>query len=55
MLFLAAKGFNTNLVQFLLLYHVIVSNMHVYSFVCTDVHVKWFYAHKLLCTKNYIL
>ena len=24
-LFLAAKGFNTNLVQFLLLYHVIIS------------------------------
>ena len=34
-LFLAAKGFNTNFVQFLLPYHVIVSNLYVYSFMCT--------------------
>ena len=34
-LFLAARGFNTNLVQFLWLYHVIISNVHIYSFTCT--------------------
>ena len=31
---LAAKGFNTNLVQFLPTYHVIISNLHVCSFMC---------------------
>ena len=31
---LAAKGFNTNSVHFLLPNHVIVSNMHVCSFPC---------------------
>ena len=34
-LFLAAKGFNANLVQFLLAYHVVISNVHVSSFMCT--------------------
>ena len=33
-LFLDAKGFNTNLVQFLP-YHVIISNVHVCPFTCT--------------------
>ena len=33
--FLAAKGFNTNLVQFLSPCHVIISNVHVCSFMCT--------------------
>ena len=51
--FLAVKGFNTNLVQFLPLYHVIISNMHVCSVRCMDVHVKWFCTHKILCKKNY--
>ena len=36
--FLATKGFNTNLVQFLLLYHVIINNVHI-SFSCTISHV----------------
>ena len=39
MLFLAPKGFKTNLVQFLPLYHVIISNVHVCSFTCTISHV----------------
>ena len=37
--FLAGKGFNTNLVQFLLPYHVIISNVHVCSFACTISHL----------------
>ena len=37
--FLAAKGFNTNLVQFLPPYHVIISNACVCSFTCTISHV----------------
>ena len=36
---LVAKGFRTNLVQFLPLYHVIVSSVHVCSFTCTIPHV----------------
>ena len=31
-LFLTAKSFNINLVQFLMLYHVIISKLHVGSF-----------------------
>ena len=37
--FLAAKGFNTNLVQCLPLYYVIISKVHVCSFMCTISHV----------------
>ena len=54
-LFLAAKGFNTNLAQFLLPYHVIFSNMHVCSFTCMDVYLKQFCAHEISCMKNYNL
>ena len=36
---LAGKSFNTNLVQFLLPFHVIISNVHVYSFTHTISHV----------------
>ena len=42
--FLAAKGFNTDLVQFLPLYDVIISNMYVCS---KTVLSAW-----ILCTKN---
>ena len=38
-LFLAAKGFNINLVHLLPLYHVIISNVHNCSFTCTISHV----------------
>ena len=38
--FLAAKGFNTNLVQFLPLYHVIISIVLVFSFTCTISHMR---------------
>ena len=51
--FLAAKGFNINLVQFLLLYHVIISNVQFCSFTCTDKHQKWFSVHEISYTKNY--
>ena len=37
--FLAAKGFNTNLVQFLPPYHVIISNVHICCFMGTICHV----------------
>ena len=33
--FLAAKGFNTNVVQCLPPYYVIISNVHVYFFTFT--------------------
>ena len=36
---LAAKSFNTNLVQLLLPYHVIISNVHICSFTCMIFHV----------------
>ena len=36
---LAPKGFNTNSVQCLPLYNVIISKVHVYSFTCTISHV----------------
>ena len=58
--FLAAKGFNTNLVHFLPPYHVIFSNVHLSS-LCAwfptgmDVHLKQHCVHKILCTKNYNL
>ena len=37
--FLAAKGFNTNSVQCLPLYYVIISKVHVFFFTCTISHV----------------
>ena len=37
--FLANKGFNTNLVHFLPPYHVIISNMHVCSYMGTISHI----------------
>ena len=37
--FSTAKGFNTNLVQFLPPCYVITSNVHVCSFACTIFHV----------------
>ena len=52
--FLAVKGFDANLVQFLPPYHVIISNMHIFSFTCTNVHLKRFYVHgKLEFMKAY--
>ena len=55
--FLAAKGFNTNLVQFLPLYHVIVSIMHVCSFKCTisHMHGRAPKTVRFVYTKNYNL
>ena len=41
-LFVAAIVFNTNLLKFLPPYHVIISN----------IHLKQFRGHKILCTKN---
>ena len=37
--FLATKGVNTNLVQYLPLYHVIISNVDVCSFIFAIFHV----------------
>ena len=39
--FLSAKGFNTNLVQFLPLYNVIMSIMHICSFTCMISPSAW--------------
>ena len=38
-LVLAGKGFNTNLVQYLLLHHVAINNVHVCSFTCMISHM----------------
>ena len=58
--FLAAEGFDTNLIQFLLPYHVIISDVYVCSFMARftmwmDMHRKWFCMHKISCMKNYNL
>ena len=37
--FLVAKGFNTNSVQCLPLYYVIISKVHICSFTCTISHM----------------
>ena len=39
-LLLAAKGFNTNLVQCLPPYYVIVRNAHIFSITCRISHVN---------------
>ena len=41
--FLAAKGFNTNLVQFLQLHRVDISDVHVCTFTCV-----------ILCARNLV-
>ena len=53
-LFLAAKGFNTNFVQFLLPNYVIISNMHVCSFMCMISHVHGCACKMVLCTQNLV-
>ena len=50
-LYLAPKGFNTNSVQLLPLYHDIISNIHVCCFACMDVHLKWFCMHEIFLWK----
>ena len=56
--FLAAQSFNTNLVQCLPPYFVIIINMHVCSFMCTISHVHMrapktvLHAQNLLYKKN---
>ena len=55
---LAAMGFNTNLVHFLPLQHVILINVHSCSFTGTISHVhkhapKTVLRAKILCTKNH--
>ena len=52
--FLAAKGFNTNLVHFLPPYHVIISNMHVCSFTCTISHVHRLAPKTVLRAQNLV-
>ena len=59
--FLAATGFNSNLVHFLLLYHAIISNVEVCFLTGTISHVhgcapkKWLCIHENLLTKSYDL
>ena len=51
-LFLAAQSFNTNLVQCLPPYFVIISNMHVCCFMCTISHVHMHAPKMVLHTQN---
>ena len=50
--FLVAKSFNTNLVQFLPPYHVIIDNAHVCYFTCTISHVHGRAPKTILSTKS---
>ena len=57
---LAANGLNTNLVHFLnrimlLLVTCTSALLRVRFPTCTDVHLKRFCVHNILCTKNYDL
>ena len=55
--FSAAKGFNTNLVQYVLLHHIVISNVLVCFFMSTISHVHGrtptsvLYAQNLVCEK----
>ena len=53
--FLAAKDFNTNLIRFLPLYHVIISNMHVCSFTCMLSHTHICAPKMVLHAQNLVL
>ena len=53
-LFLPAKGFNTNLVQFLPPHHFIISNMHVFSFTCRISHVQGRAPETVLRARNLV-
>ena len=54
-LFLAAKGFNTNLVQCLPPYYVIISNVHICSFTCMLSHVHRHTPKMVLHVRNLML
>ena len=54
-LFLTAKGFNSYLVQFLLTYHVIISNGHACSFMISHLHghaSKMICVYEVFCTES---
>ena len=53
--FLAAKGFNTNLVHFIPSYHVIISNVHVCSFMdlISQVHENYNLWRPVIFALNY--
>ena len=51
---LSAKGFNTNLVNFLLPYHVIISIVHVCSFMCMISHVHRRAPKTVLRARNFV-
>ena len=53
-LFLAAKGFNTNLVHFLPLYHDIISNAHICSFMDMISHMHRRTPKTVLCAQNLV-
>ena len=53
-LLLAAKGFNTNLVQCLPSYYVIVSNVHVYFFTCRISHMHRHAPKTVLPALNFV-
>ena len=53
-LLLAVKGFNTNLVHFLLSCHIIISNMHVCCFTGTTYHMHGRATKTILCAQNFV-
>ena len=50
--FLAAKGFATNLVQCLPPYYVIISTVHICPFTCTTFHAHRRAPKSVLCARN---
>ena len=52
--FLAAKGFNANLIQCIPLYYVIISNVHLFSFMCTVFHMYRYAPKMVLCAQNLV-
>ena len=52
--FLVAKGLNTNLVHFLLWFHVIISNVQVCFFTCTILHMHGRGAIMVLRAQNLV-
>ena len=52
--FWVAKGFNSNLVQFLPSYHLIISSVHVCSFMCTISNVHGRAPKTISCKRNIV-
>ena len=53
-LFLATKGYNINLIHFLLPYHVIINNVHIYFFTGTIFYVHRRAPKTVLYARNFV-